>query len=503
MPTLCSETTAALADLQRVPQELWPHVRYLSLMGVEPEQRKSFLQALDFHVNSLSKEADLADPQPVSATLVRINLLDYQMPGDVWELLPEPYFKVLQGKAEVQWREEERIIDHPGGRFVYPDDSGRVKESLHAGRFRVDLRFKVVGKASGCYPAWEALSRATKSKVPIVRADWFLYWTSDQFQRGGSGYYDFLGVKDLADFEELLGLDKKLAQRRRKEVAAAMKRSGVNVEGDRQFFRWGIVGGGVWGTFDPEGKEDAGDREKRNATRNLKPGTYAFDASEWYGTAPNGLFYFFLADAAGKGADIVPDTIASDNRSLTNDKRVHVFYSCVRCHQPGLQPIDDWVRRTYTGPLKVGTKSYEEYLELKRTFFGPLQEELDRDNQIYAAALLKCNGLSPKENAENYERHRRKFAEEDLGLQQTARELGVNPQAWLGVLKAYYSERTKGVEFRDPAFVELLVGQEYRPVWPLGGGATYAQRAPGKIRRQKDWEDHFPLAYKLTEGLRQ
>jgi hypothetical protein len=44
--------------------------------------------------------------------------------------------------GEVKWRTEKRTVDHPGGEYRYPDDSGQVVQAPK-GQYEVELRFKV------------------------------------------------------------------------------------------------------------------------------------------------------------------------------------------------------------------------------------------------------------------------------------------------------------------------------------------------------------------------
>ncbi len=59
--------------------------------------------------------------------------------------------RFVDGKEE--WRTESRKIEHKGGVFKYPDDSGRANvENASAGTYNVELRFKEKGKKAVDFP---------------------------------------------------------------------------------------------------------------------------------------------------------------------------------------------------------------------------------------------------------------------------------------------------------------------------------------------------------------
>src|SRR6185437_3694782 len=61
--------------------------------------------------------------------------------------------------------------------------------------------------------AADELYRLTQSQVPVVTGDWFFVQTCIEADRGGIGrgfgYYDFLGMKNRADYFKIIGLDEK------------------------------------------------------------------------------------------------------------------------------------------------------------------------------------------------------------------------------------------------------------------------------------------------------
>ncbi|HYE78131.1 MAG TPA: hypothetical protein VEI97_09100, partial [bacterium] len=294
---------AALADARKLPPELRKEVRYLSLHNLPEADRPGFLRALAFHVNSLSREAELVVPTGVSPDLLRVSFIDHGWKREVWEKLApvEPYFHLLEQRVvkEVEIKAPvavptpapavlpepfaEIYVDAPGGGIrkvprsaVQPGEWVYVRrnpgDSLQAMKGLPPLSVPEVPRPPPAPPRPKAtpvgllrnaalhapwlgkpeviaeLATLLDSEVPIVRADWFLYRTSQQVGRGGAGYYDFLGLSSRKDAEELAGLDVKTAQRVRREMAALVDDSGVALN-NRQVVWYATVAGSWWETL--------------------------------------------------------------------------------------------------------------------------------------------------------------------------------------------------------------------------------------------------------------
>lgn len=424
---------AALADCRKLPADLRVRVRYLSLYNLPGEDRTEALQVLDFHVNSLSREAELTRPARVGPDLVRVTLDDYAWDPFVYGRLGkvDPYFHVQL-------------------------DIGGIRKAAAAPW----LDAKAIGE----------LIVLTQSQTPILRLDWFVVQTATQDGRK-AGYYDFLGLgKKEADFQDLVGADPEKARQRKREVAAVVARSGVTLN-NRSMVRMDAVGGPYWFTQDYAASAD-----KKNTLR-LLDGDAQPDASEQYGTLPNGLFAFWLQDGKGNRQNTAPDTIASDGEASGTDRRVHVGLSCIRCHAPGIQPINDWARRAYRPPLALQSIDYEKYRRLRQLYLSDLQRLIKRDQTEYAEVLLRVNGLTPAANAQAYGRFWDRYVEQDRSPADCARELGVTEEALIGALKGY----AKQTGALDP----LLAGLVQTPALPI---------------RSEHWEEIFGTAALIVKG---
>jgi hypothetical protein len=447
---------AAYADAARLPPETARTTRYLSTYAIPEKERPDFLRALKFHCNSLSREAELVPPRQVAPELLAVNLLDYGWKAKTYEKLldgengqPEPYFhapvKVSLAAGDTEtWPGG---VDSSDGRF-YP-----------AGRYTVKHKKSVIQQAQAPWldPAHtSALVSLTQSQVPVLRADWFLFQTAIQAGRDGHGYYDFLGLgKEEKDFQALIGADPVLARKVKKEIAGVVARSGVTLN-NRRLVRLGAITGGYW--FSEDFKTSTA---KQNVLRLLDEETDPpkGDASEQYGFLPNGLFAFWLQNAQGVRQDSAPDFIASDRLTGDNDGRVHIGLSCIRCHQEGIRPIDDYARKLYRGSVVLQSPDYRKFVRLRQLYLSDLAGHVRQDQEQYATALLRVNGLTAAANARAYAGAWDSYLNGEVTVAVAARELGCTEAHLLLALKA--SAKTTGQ--LDP----VLAGLIQEPPLPL------------------------------------
>lgn len=438
-----SEVTAALADAKRLPAEIAYRTRYLSMLAVPGPDRAEFVKVFSFWSNSLSREAELVKPRRIGDTLLAVVLDEFGWSDETWEKLQEtdPYFHV-------------RLNISVGGDYLFFHRGGSYGSyTLAAGWYRETATAKAiqVSALAPWLPAKEAreLSLLTLSACPIVRADWWLYQTAQQQDRKGTGYYDWLGLgKKEADFQKLIGADVEASKRVKKEIAAVVARSGVTLN-NRAIERLQAITGGYWRTSDY-----ATSKDKQNTLRLLDGSTEppAGDASEQYGTLPNGLFAFWLQNAKGERVDVAPDFIASDGQAPDTDRRVHVGLSCVRCHAEGIRPIRDWMREVYRDNLRLVSPDYAKLKRLRQLYLSDLERSIKRDQSDYAETLLALNGLTPAANAKAFAAAHHRYAGEDRGVEEVARECGVTAAKLTEALKAYAAAQPL-----DPVLAGLLL----------------------------------------------
>ena len=396
---------AAAADLRRVaaadPARAY-QTRYLSAHNFAPAEREEIYAVASYWVNSLSREAVLAKPRRVTPWLFSVVLDDYA------------------------WKRERF------GSLVFA--KGAVEPYFHVQT--LDAKGATIPAGAPWLPAADLayLIQTTGSETPVVRADWFLNRTGIQEGRKGFGYYDFLQLGSRADAEKLAGLDRKKAEERFREVGDIVKRSGVASAKSRQVFRFDTVGGAWWETRDVrKERRKVGDA---NPMRNLR-GDFKHDAEEIVAELPNRLPFYYLSDAAGNQVDSAPPDIAKNRLEEENDGRVHVGYSCIRCHVAGgLKPFVGLMRESYTPERLRAIDPAQERL-LRSVYFGPLDEGYEGDAKRFGRAIERASGLTADALPAAFTRQWKRYEDEPVTVERAAAETGFAPDEFVRRLKAY------------------------------------------------------------------
>jgi hypothetical protein len=407
----------ASRDCRRLPASIQKQTRYLSLYNLPASEWSVASKVLSFHCNSLSLAPDIVVPRVVSGSngsLLAIVLGDYEWDRDkdLWEKL---------AKVDPYWHVQiTRNVDAVGR-----NEQGEQMEKTERRTSTALAPWLIESRQSK--DALTELVALTKSQVPIVRADWFVWQTAIQADRV-PGYYDFIGAKDEKEYLERVGFDAKILKRFPKELREAVSKSGVARQPRRiEFF--GTVGGGLWKTDDVK-KADGTKNPLRLLRDEFQP-----DAHEWIAAGPNGLHVYFLSDAKGQRQDSAPDFIGPDSLAHSHDGRIHAGLSCVRCHGPnaGINPIDGWIRGLGKGKLGLQSPDYETYRELRRLYESKIEPVIGDSRRLYRRAVKEANGWGPEENAKRYSEL---FAREDDSVDgdRAADDLGVTKQRLLDVL---------------------------------------------------------------------
>lgn len=468
---------AALTDARSLPAGLSASTRYLDARHLPPAERRELYAVIAYHVNGLSREAKRVAPRKVTEWLWAVQLDDYRWSAAVWEDLRRVnhYFAIkvqtpAGAVAPVKKTRPKKVGTYSDGRPYYEG----TEEYTEPGAAAAKEDFV----AAPWLPLREmtALTALTGSVTPIVRADEFLFQTGAQAERKGHGYYDWLGLTKRADAEKLAALDRKKAEELYRELAAIVPVSGVTPQ-NRQVFRYATLSGAWWESHDTFTSAD-----KQNAVANLLD-DYRHDAEEIVFTLPNGLPGYYLSDAKGGQQDTAPDTIASDHRSTNNDRRVHVGYSCIACHQDaGLKPVRDYARRLYNPETGVSLATVAldpvKARRLESVYLGPLAKAYARDVGDYADAIDEVCGLKPAALAKGYERRWSAYIDAPVTLDMAAAECGVSADRLRAALRTH--ARTKGVI--DPVLVGYLIED------------------PPPVRREH-FEERFPVLMLILGGV--
>lgn len=353
---------AVLADVQGLP----PHVSCCTRYLVLPSQ-DALLRVVRAWPNFLSREVEFALPRPVGAGVLAVRLDDYQWDPKVWEnqFNDEPFFFFLL-------------------RYYWPQ----------SGKWYLTKEGKeIVGRTHSC--------------VPIVYADWWLFYSSRQIdldnRERGHGYYDWLGIVDQKAFEKLRFTDRKVAIKIGDELRAVLEEGRSKVsQKDRRIDWLSTYGDGEFGLWFTE---DADDTSKDNTVvGNLENGGFKGVAREGFIGLPNSLIAVYAGDNKGQRQTFVPPQIAADTSPYHrgNDRRIHQF-SCFHCHNNGgLQPVDDWARQNLRVPNELTAFKLEDLRRLKRQFFRDLDVQLAKGRKRYSEALRTCSGHTPERFAADH-----------------------------------------------------------------------------------------------------
>jgi WD40 repeat protein len=296
-------TELILADLGKQEKAARRFLRYFSLAplanaGAGPDELRTGRNALSKLLNSLSWHPRITFPAAAdpAGVLLRIDLRDYQWDANLWNRL---------------------LADYP---------YGVVQDTAAARAVLVEMA----------------------TKVPCVRADWFIASASR-----APLYYDLLQLPaNLAELERQLRVDVAADLRQERAVRAGFNGSGVS-RNNRVLQRHDALTGAYWRTYDFEAvPQNLADRDlllpdRRNLFANpLGPGfgeaSFRHAGGEAIFSLPNGLHGYILVNAQDQRVDKGPTAIVSDPKRP--DRAVEAGLSCMNCHARGILPKDDQVR---------------------------------------------------------------------------------------------------------------------------------------------------------------
>lgn len=385
----------AWAHLQTVAVKDQPYIRYFDLSQASAQHLPKLQAALKFWVNSLSRAPYISIPQEVPGTGGRMYWVDirwYRWTPEAWEKVAEldPYFR-------------EPVIPSHGS----------------IAKLRV-----VAGNA-------------------VVRADWFIYVSSDttslldiaEARDDDSPYYTLLyasdkierngklvpvgAPKNSAEFAKLWEVDFDVLKRHPVERGGVVDTHKSSVSFSNRFL-WRVrsVIGAYYQTFDvlrPIREQDFGEA--------LIPTKY--DASELIFQDQKGLQYYLLTNGNGERVEFGDPRVVRDGQG---DHRgvVVTAMSCVICHAEGIRPFKDDVKLSLSKGLNLKFKNKEEEERFRVLYLQNFEQLIARDQENYAEAIQKCNGMTPAENARNFKDVIDTYLA-PLDLAQAAFECGTTP----------------------------------------------------------------------------
>lgn len=308
----------------------------LSNAGATPAQVSVYKQAVSLLVNSLSLGSAVVKPKEIGPTklIYRLDIKDYGWDAATWEIIVAAY------PYAVAYNEDSRL-------FSFDEDDA------------VELRDE------------------TGTQIPYILGDWFLSHGSES-----PVYYDVLQIgENVNDFNlNTLGVDVN------QDIADFdVERSGFALSGvavhNRIIERHTLdgAGGAFWTTYD-----FVNSNEDKNVFAH--PFDFVFDAGETIFHLKNGLFGYYLSNAAGVRLDVGDPNVVNDPR--TRDRLITNAVSCMGgCHLNGLIAKADEV-----GSYTAVTAPDATFANTVYSLYPPsadLAIHLAEDNARYYAAVLQ------------------------------------------------------------------------------------------------------------------
>lgn len=467
----------AARDVKGLPPDYQVEARYLMLDtdNVSVNEVEDVYRIMSGHVHHLSNQPGIAPLKIISGStgrLFRLFISDYGWKRETWEKLaevsPQTHIDLDVRRDVVEEEVKYEVRWWPKGApwkdgKIYPPFQYYHKISIprtvtsDVKRERALAPWLTYGP--GGKESLAALVALTQSKIPIVDARWFFNQTAIQAERK-VGYYDWLGIKDEKTFRELIGFDEKLAEKFGADLREAVGESSVTLE-PRAFSLKNAAGGGYRRSFDFEKAVD-----KRNPLRVLgKDIEGHYDASEQFGSLPSGFLVtgVFAGPGsklkAGSRADFAPPEIASDGRSASNDKRVHVNASCMRCHaEGGVQSIDAWFRNLLKPPIALTAYDPVKAREYRAQYGKAIEGYQQRDRASFAEAVFEATGWPADVYLKKYAAFWESYEDARIDLAWAAREMRVSERH----LRLTLTARLKAGNLDTVAGVLLLEGRRAR-----------------------------------------
>jgi mono/diheme cytochrome c family protein len=276
--------------------------------------------------------------------------------------------------------------------------------------------------------AFRAAATNAATRLPVVRADWFLATASRP-----PLYYDLLQLPTTTgELERQLRIDAAGDIRQERVARAGFNSSGVS-RNNRLIERHVGPHGAYWRTYDfdavPQNlivRQDALPDRRNLFAYPLGPGntdaTFKHAGGEIIWHLPNGLLGFMLVNANDVRIDKAPTAIVSDPRRP--DRAVEPGVSCMSCHLGGIQPKADQVREHVARNPAAYPKADA---EIVRALYPPeaqMTKLMTADADRFRAALEKVCGKVTDADPVSSAAVR---YEADVDLRTAAAEVGLPP----------------------------------------------------------------------------
>lgn len=462
--TLDKILIAVHADSQKIREEERCFFRYVVWPDEGPKREQVHYMLTHAQANLRSTTGSFYPPVRVMPNVYRLDVRKYGWDKrlNVWERFAaiDPYFHMKLVLLE----HKDYITYWPGGEF---DSKQFAKGPFTLKRKPGDELFvpgawvdPLLKTGDSVFSYHDDLRKQLLTESPVLFGPWWFAQTARQLsplnKDNGVGPYNFLGIKDRDSMFKLIGIDEAGARERFAAWHALIEggKSGISQQGRIVVLMRGNTGF-TWGTLDVFKEEG-----RSVLKRNLLPGEAKHDAEEWLFHIPNGLQGEALFNAKGVTQASAPPEIGGDKSALNigNDPRVHTGL-CMRCHgvkTDGIQPLDDWVRKTHklTGGKGFLFRNLKEdnKTTLDSLYFRDIERHIAADRAEYAFAVANLtvsaehpNGMTVAQFTKFYvEEGWNRYVEERVTLERAAAYMFVKPGEFKERLFKYNADRGGG-----------------------------------------------------------
>ena len=410
-----SEVEDAIVFLSQFRAEDAQFVRFFSTYAVEPQDRNDLVLTLSFVIHSLVGVSDEIDEGnaggyyplaiqkdgefipyrkvPNSDTLWWIDLREYNWTAQAWETVSagDGYFA-------------EPIVSY--------DRSGALR--------------LLSGNA-------------------VLRADWFIFHVMSSVQQADLGndndFYSTLlyalvdAPENIDEFRRIWGLDINEAKQLGNEYGTLVTKSNAVTRHNRMLFGYRTDLGYLYETYDV--LNELGRRDYLETLfLNDKPGEppEVSDAGEAFATNALGMQVYALRNAAGDLVDFGDPTAVRHFNDVIGDARVSVAYSCVDCHAVGPLPAENTLQELIDARVDLRVYDIQDSLRINRSLLSNrFRDSISSNQEIFAKALKKVNGLTPSENGRLYLKAISRYFR-PLTLERAAYECGMDVNSFVGAI---------------------------------------------------------------------
>lgn len=363
-------------------------------------QRQRF--ALFKGINSVSTATRITQPESIDPdqTIYRIDIRDYE-----WDRPIDLEDNDISNPANIDFEDGwEAIVNDP-------------RAAAYAVEYQGD--------------AADDLAAEAGTRVPFMPVNAFI-----QATEFGDLYYALIGGRaSLFDFErEVLLLDTVARTADNDLMRAGFANSGVSKQ-ERVLNRFdsGLgAGQSYWLSFDFDGG-GGGDGARgfelgvQNDSIYANPLDFGFGGGEAIFSLPNGMQGYYAADGAGNRLATAPIGVVID--PAQNNGLVTNGASCHSCHNAGLIPFTDSVRRfVEDNRFQFNNETFENVME-QYPDAATFARQMDLDSAVHVDATVLAG--VPKTEADPISRVYLDFQRVNVDVRLAAGELGVEPDVLL------------------------------------------------------------------------